>query len=262
MKIINLTSVKKAYFTGLDPLEMLEEAQDKTDFCLGTADDTKEGDVPTGLIICSQYGSEVVIRWIYVEPSERGKGFGEALLSKVWDVASRAGCRYLCAYLPRRYGWDYVCPEGESFLRNQGFDKCFAGSEGGGKFFVLDMEDEAGSLPMSKEFAEAFESDMPADIAGRLEKLLIRLEREEPLRIDAGAAQLANPEPSSKERVSLTELTLPQLGRFIEKYLEEHPKDAPENVYEFPPTWLDLEKSTCIIEGSEATDVKRKKPGK
>ena len=262
MKIINLTSVKKAYFTGLDPLEMLEEAQDKTDFCLGAAEETGEGDTATGLIICSQYGSEVVIRWLYVEPSERGKGFGEALLSKVWDVAARAGCRYLCAYLPRRYGWDYVCPEGESFLRNQGFDKCFAGSEDGGKLFVLDMEDEAGSLPMSNEFAEAFESDMPADTAHRLEKLLIRLESEEPLRIDAGAAQLADSEPSSKERVSLTELTLPRLGRCIEKYLEEHPKDAPENAYEFPPTWFDLEKSTCVIEDGEATDLKIKKPGK
>ena len=262
MKIINLTSVKRAYFAGLDPLEMLEETQGKVDFCLGAAKDTEEGDVPTGLIICSQRGSEVIIRWLYVEPSERGKGFGEALLSKVWEVASQAGCRYLCAYLPRRYGWDYVCPEGEGYLRNQGFDKCIEGSAGGGRLFVLDMEDESGSLPMSNEFTEAFEAEMPADTADRLEKLLIRLEREEPLRIDAGAAQRADSEPSSTERVSLTELTLPQLGRCIEKYLEEHPEDAPENAYEFPPAWLDLEKSTCVIEDGEAVDVKIKKPGK
>ena len=99
--------------------EMLEEAQDKEEFCLGASNDTEEGDVPTGLIICSQRGSEVIIRWLYVEPKERGKGYGEALLSRVWEAAEQAGCRYLCAYVPRRYGWDYLCPSGDNFLKNQ-----------------------------------------------------------------------------------------------------------------------------------------------
>lgn len=259
MKIINLTNKDKVYFSGLDPLEMLEEAQDKEEFCLGASNDTEEGDVPTGLIICSQRGSEVIIRWLYVEPKERGKGYGEALLSRVWEAAEQAGCRYLCAYVPRRYGWDYLCPSGDNFLKNQGFDTCFASSDESGKLYVLDMEGEEDSLPMSDEFSGAFVAEMPSETSDRMKALLVRLDREEPSRT-AEAAVLYDEELTSKERVSLSELTLPQLGRCIEKYLSDNPQSGPKDgAFDFPPTWFDLEKSTCIIADGEAMDVKIKK---
>ncbi|MBQ7707797.1 MAG: GNAT family N-acetyltransferase [Lachnospiraceae bacterium] len=267
MKIINLKDEQKVFFAGMDPFEILDKKQALPGFTLGAAIENEgKSDTPVGLMICYFRDDIIIIRWFYVAPEYRGKGYGEELLSAALEVAKQGGYKYISAYLPAEYGRNYICPDAEEYFKAHAFDNMMMLANNGGKLISCDVFDE------DDEYHEV----EPYDI---FEKLLKKLEEEERLE-NLGLLNKVEMDDSKDEELAevesitlavtdvasckslksgagapnvkgINELTIPKLGRGIKRCLKKHKYGGDEDLEKLTPEWYDMELSSCALEDDE-----------
>ncbi len=103
---------------GMDQLSLLERASFPGYYVLAAYDDeSKEaGDEAVGCILFSLGKKGIVIQWIYVEPSYRGRGVSDELILAARDAGYENAVTELNAYIPSLYGRKIVCVGEESYI--------------------------------------------------------------------------------------------------------------------------------------------------
>ena len=264
MKIINLKDEQKVFFAGMDPFEILEKKQVLPGFVLGAAieEKGKKRDTPVGLMICFIRDDVLVIRWFYVAPEYRKKGYGEELLAAAFDVARQGGYKYISAYMPAEYGRDYICPDAEGYFRSHAFDKIMKLADNGGSLLigeVYDDEDEYYEVEpydIFEKLLKNLEEDERLENLGLLNKVEMDDKSDEELpeveRLTLAVTDVASCKPlvsgtDAKNIVGLNELTIPKLGRGIKRCLKKHKYEGENDLEKLSPEWFDMEISSCAL---------------
>lgn len=272
MKIIQLNEEQKVYFSGLDPFEILDKTQNLKSFCLGTAIPGDDYDIPTGLMICLAENNVLIIRWLYVAPEYRGQGYGDALISKAFEFASKAEYEHVCAYIPFEYGRKFVCPFEEEYLKGHAFDRVLIINDKGGRLLAAEVaEDDDALLKVEpynifEKLLEQLEEEERAADASLMKKVDIDDQKEEEetkhktISITAGevknSALLSKSKSDTGNVVGVMELTLPKLGRGIRRCLKKHSYveggiDIEKDLETLSPEWFDTELSSCAMNDDE-----------
>ncbi|MBQ7261463.1 MAG: GNAT family N-acetyltransferase [Lachnospiraceae bacterium] len=123
MKIISLRNNQLDFFKGFDPFEILDRGDVKPTIKLGAVFEGENGDVPAGLLLGTQKGSELVIRWLFIAGSFRRRGFAERLISVMFQYAKKTGINQITAVIAGEYGRELVCGKGidKEFFAGHGF---------------------------------------------------------------------------------------------------------------------------------------------
>ena len=269
MKIINLTDEQKVFFSGMDPFEILDKKQMIPGFCLGAAIETegKKSDTPAGLMICFLRDDVLIIRWLYVAPEYRKLGYGDELLSAAFDIAKNGGYKYISAYLPVEYGRDYISPDAESYFKSHAFDNSIKLSDNGGMLLSCDIYDDESEENIDAKPYDIFENILKKlEYEERLENLgllnkvdmeqskddeLIEVEKITLAVTDIASCELLTSENSAKNIGSISELTIPKLGRGINRCLKKHKLEGEVDLNKLSPDWYDPELSSCALEEDE-----------
>ena len=269
MKIINIKDDQKAYFLGFDPFELLDKKQSREGFFFGAAEEGEASDTPVGLMICLLDKDVLVIRWLFVDPEYRGKGYGDALLEKAFLVAEKAGCKHVSAYLPKEYGRDFICPFEEEYFKAHAFDQSVQGVRNGGTLMVADIlegEDDLWEVKPYRMFEKLLQQldEEEREIDRGLMNIIDSTQAEDEENIASQEVLITADEIAkrliSKRRntgaVGISELTVPKLGRGIRRCEKKHAyKDGEENLYELSPECFDMELSSCVMEEDEVSGL-------
>lgn len=121
MKTVRVDADKYEYFYGLDPFSYLEGRLPESCFVLGTVRGEGLSDEPAGLMICEYAADELIIRWLYVDPVQRGRGYGDALLSAAMDGAVMTGKRAVRAMMGSEPERRAICPLETEYFEYHGF---------------------------------------------------------------------------------------------------------------------------------------------
>lgn len=122
MKVFELNEKERIYFKDMDLFGLLDAGSRNPDLSLGIVHEEEEGAVPAGLLLGQAENEALTLFWLFVDPSYRGKSYGENLLSYAFRYAEEAGYRELHAVFPEdSFGYDLICKNDRLFLRNHGF---------------------------------------------------------------------------------------------------------------------------------------------
>ena len=269
MKIIELKDEQKIFFAGMDPFEILDKKQALSGFCLGAAVESegKKSDTPVGLMVCLFRDDILIIRWLYVAPEHRKKGYGEELLSAALHVAREGGYKYISAYMPADYGREYICPDAEGFFKAHAFDESSRLANNGAKLLFGEVykDDEAQDFNVEpydifENLLKKLEEEERLENLGLLNKVEMDDSKEdeliEPEHItlaipDIATCEILNSSSVAKNIVSLSELTIPKLGRGIKRCSKKHKYMGGTDLEMVSPEWFDLEVSVCALEEDE-----------
>ena len=100
--MVTINRLKKSdleYFASMDPNGLLDKISIPGTAAFGASTKGPEGDVPSGLMILSEVYGRFAIEWLYVDPEEKYKGIGEALLLRAFECADRLGYEQLSAII-------------------------------------------------------------------------------------------------------------------------------------------------------------------
>ncbi|MBP5608342.1 MAG: GNAT family N-acetyltransferase [Lachnospiraceae bacterium] len=266
MKIVRINQDQKDYFAALDPLDVMDKEYISDGFMLGAVNDDDKEDIPSGLVICTIDEEAVMIRWIYVAQRFRGQGYGDELLSAVFKAARNAGKRCVRAFLPDEYGREYICNGDEEFFKLNGFTKDIVYDTGRGEFLIAevpDIEEEGEGL----EELEGIEGYSIMDVS--TDTLPDRFPEREltkedlVLKISDIAGSVLMDGAKENKAVSLSELTIPVLGRGLNRLLKEHPYDVygDGDLLSVSPDSFDLYLSSGYMEKGEITGLFLLHPG-
>ena len=135
MKILTLDKSIFRAFEGLDPLEIHKMKEYDADLMLGAVISGDGKDVPAGLLLGKADDSEMILRWLFVDPDYRRIGCAEQLLSQAFNIAEERGLKGITVHFPEIYGYTSICRNDRSFFLSHGF----AEKEDGG--MVSDISD-------------------------------------------------------------------------------------------------------------------------
>ena len=269
MKIIELKDEQKIFFAGMDPFEILEKKQALSGFCLGAAVESegKKSDTPVGLMVCLFRDDILIIRWLYVAPEHRKKGYGDELVSAALEIAKNGGYKYISAYMPAEYGREYICPDAEAYFRAHAFDNVMKLADNGGKLLIGDIyeDDEAEIVNVApydifENLLKKLEEEERLENLGLINKVDMEDSKDDelidPQQITLSIKEIAACEVLSsgsvaKNVVSVSELTIPKLGRGIKRCSKKHKYMGGTDLEMVPPEWFDLEVSVCALEEDE-----------
>ena len=101
MDIIRLEKEQLHYFKDMDPFALGDRLELNNYFAVGALvhNNTKNVDIPMGLMICSLIEQGLVIEWICVGERFRSYGIGEKLLITAFDLAAELGTGKIFAYI-------------------------------------------------------------------------------------------------------------------------------------------------------------------
>ncbi len=259
MKLVRLDNRSLEYFQGLDPFGYLQKHVPFTTIALGTAEENRENLTPTGLVLCYVESAVIVVRWLFVAPTFRGKGLSDTLLSAVYEIAQGEGKKYVGALLLDSYGRREVCPDEEAFFRFQGFDEEVPFYGGKARLLLSETSLNADDTP------DLYESDDDLPFYGfSFDIASSSVERERPdalkgreadIVIKAGdifkcnALMKAEPDDNEKtEVVSIGDITFPMLGDGIKKCSQVTADSCFSGpIRNISTQWYDLKLSTCSI---------------
>ena len=122
MKIVAINEKNIEYFYGMDPFSYLAEKMPDNYFALGAALENDSADEAAGLMICESYQNVLIIRWLFVAPELRGRGYGDELLSAAFDAATSVHKDSIAAVMGKEKERSFVCPGEREFFELHGFD--------------------------------------------------------------------------------------------------------------------------------------------
>ena len=260
MKIVILNEAQTDFFAALDPLGVMDKGDMSNAFFLGAVTTEDKKDIPAGLAVCTMDEDAVSLRWIYVSHSYRAKGYGDELLNAVFRAAGNGAKRYVRAFIPNAYGKDYICGGAEDFLRLNGFTKDLVYDTDETKVYVAEVTgaEEAAELPQDTEGVDGLSIlDITADISKDQfperdltdEDLVLSLS-------DIAGSVLGNGD-KGENAIALGKLTIPVLGRGLNRLLKKHPYDvyADGDLLCISPECYDEELSSAYVENGEIVGV-------
>ena len=121
MKILTLDKSIFRAFEGLDPLEIHKMKEYDADLMLGAVISGDGKDVPAGLLLGKADDSEMILRWLFVDPDYRRIGCAEQLLSQAFNIAEERGLKGITVHFPEIYGYTSICRNDRSFFLSHGF---------------------------------------------------------------------------------------------------------------------------------------------
>ena len=121
MRLIEVKKQQLPYFKGFDLFGLMDREKTAPDLMLGAVSDEAEGAEPAGLLFGRTEEKELQLRWLFVDPFQRGKSYGELLLSRAFQHARDTGAEKLRVLFPKEYGYEAICRNDRAFFRNHGF---------------------------------------------------------------------------------------------------------------------------------------------
>ncbi|MCR5789236.1 MAG: GNAT family N-acetyltransferase [Lachnospiraceae bacterium] len=272
MKIIALKKDQLDYFKGLDPFELLDREDIKTNLWLGAVFERGSSDIPAGLLLGNRNEKDLVVFWLYVAGAFRRRGFAEGLLSIVFQYAQRLGLKQVTVSFPGGYGRDFVCNGDRNFFENHGFyelkkgtmtaqvtdfarETCYSGpsleDEGQALYRLLgDMEpEEYEAQAAAEEEAEKSAEEFPGVTHKQWTTLEIKLKRFAQLEAIRNIAS----RPSQEDRAgklqikTAGEMSFMEFRQGIEMCMKNGHTGFIENLSETPPDYFDMEGSACLL---------------
>ncbi len=122
MKILQLEKEHRDYFKSMDPLMKMDYLAFPGCFALVAMEEGKRGNTPAGLMICLATEKDLIIEWLYTASEYRGRGIGEALVCKAFNIAEQRGLKTLKAYICQEYGRELYCINEELFMKEHLFE--------------------------------------------------------------------------------------------------------------------------------------------
>ncbi len=123
IKIVSITNEQKIYFMAMDPLMLMDRMTMAGMFALGALEEREDTHevIPVGLMICEKGENSYKIHWLCVDPEYRTRGVGTALLTAVFDAASRKDFPYVEAHIIQTTEREQYCAAENSYLRDHYF---------------------------------------------------------------------------------------------------------------------------------------------
>ena len=255
MKTVVLNDGNRAYFSGLDPLMIMDRERKTGALCLGAVMREKNGEMPAGLIVFNLSDDELIIYWIYVEPGYRGQGIGEELLEAVFELARESGRSFVTAHIPGEYGKDLVCKDCEKFFRLNGFhyeENTPGRPEKLLKAWIYENSEEEKALPYGIFDKLLYENDEEAVYEDKKPERSI--EKNDLVLTVADIAEAAG--DGKRDVIAAADLTLQDLEAAVRRCLKKHRCDTCEgDLLKTDPAWFDLQISSCVIRDGEVSGL-------
>lgn len=125
IKLISLTSKDKIYFTGLDPL-MLMDRMDLVGFrALGAFSVPEDGleSTPAGLILFSESSRGYCIHWLCVSTENCAHGIGSKMLAAIFDMSVKKNYKIVEAYFNQLRDRERLCSLEMGYFANHLFTR-------------------------------------------------------------------------------------------------------------------------------------------
>lgn len=270
IKLVLLSDEQKILFSALDPFEMLVRKSNPLEFALGAVytDEAAGCDMPAGLMICELLSQALLVRWLFVSPKERGKGFGDKLLNAAVTSAKAEGKDYVFYHIPNEYGRGMVCPNEEEYLEYHGFEQDRSGLFNSEKLYALPLTDDEKEyqeepVDIFKELMEQGERlDHMSDAFGYgkgfqdNEELLPEMETWEFTAREVSQSSLTGDGKSFGDAAALSEISLPALGECLRHGLKQYSYSGLSgDLYKLPVDWFDMDLSSCVLSDGKVTGV-------
>ena len=119
MKIqtLNKETIDRIKKLGLiqDPFGMFTRVHIPGHYVLGALERAGNEALLLGYLIFVKSGQQMMVEWIWVEPTVRNRGVGDALMKAAFRIAGGFDIPVMGAYLPYMYGRSAICPGEASF---------------------------------------------------------------------------------------------------------------------------------------------------
>ena len=291
MKIIRLNQDNMDYFKGLDPFCYLEKKHPIPVLYLGAAREGERTDIPVGLAMCGLFHEAVVLFWLYVEPAYRGNGYGDALLSKVFEIAENGGKRFVAALLGNEYGRALVCQGEREYLTYNMFYRGSGRTNGNVMVSLVSGDDEElfaegidvtdelynrlNEMLEAEEKGEVFEfSDGKSVMDTRDIEGILREEEIAEHTLEGGDFTITCDKLAENERLVITDkekalmskentritgladISLHMFSDAIKTCLKQHPYGSFEgSLKKLPVEWFEKDISSCAIKDAVVTGL-------
>lgn len=118
MKTIMIDKNTKDAFSHMDPFECMDRLSEPKSFALGVIFQYSDGDVPVGLMVCTEEDDRLVIQWLFVDSDYRENGIGSFLLMMAFEEAAGRGLSEVAARISDEFDWADTSLDSWGFFEN------------------------------------------------------------------------------------------------------------------------------------------------